>query len=99
MNLASSVAIYAVVNKELTGELEFPGSEKFYNMFDCFTDSKRYTLSSTSGLFWSRNVETNLSISTMEIGSLGRNCGQRLRRSMDAKSHRDNLRDPSKIRV
>jgi nucleoside-diphosphate-sugar epimerase len=40
MNLASSVAIYAAVNKELTGELEFPGPEKFYNMFDCFTDSK-----------------------------------------------------------
>ncbi len=40
MNLASSVAIYAAVNKELTRELEFPRSEKFYNMFDCFTDSK-----------------------------------------------------------
>lgn len=37
MNLSTSLALYAVVNKELTGELEFPGSETFYNMFDSFS--------------------------------------------------------------
>jgi hypothetical protein len=37
MNLSTSLALYAVVNKELTGEIEFPGSETFYNMFDSFT--------------------------------------------------------------
>lgn len=40
MNLATSLALYVVVNKELSGELEFPGSEVFYNYFDCFTDAK-----------------------------------------------------------
>ena len=40
MNLATSLGLYAVVNKELTSELEFPGSETFYNYFDCYTDAK-----------------------------------------------------------
>lgn len=40
MNLATSVAVYAAVNRELSGELEFPGSETFYNMFDSFTYSR-----------------------------------------------------------
>lgn len=36
-----SVALYAVVSKEMGRDLEFPGNEKFYHsMFDCFTDSK-----------------------------------------------------------
>jgi len=40
MNLATSVAVYAAVNKELSGELEFPGSETFYSLFDSFTYSR-----------------------------------------------------------
>jgi nucleoside-diphosphate-sugar epimerase len=40
MNLSTSLALYAAINKELTGELEFPGAEKFYTLFDCFTYSK-----------------------------------------------------------
>lgn len=41
MNLSTSLGIYAAVSKELNnGELEFPGSETFYNMFDCFTYSR-----------------------------------------------------------
>lgn len=40
MNLATSLGLYTVVNKELTGELESPGSETFYNYFDCYTDAK-----------------------------------------------------------
>lgn len=40
MNLAKSLALYVVVNKELSGGLEFPGSEAFYNHFDCYTDAK-----------------------------------------------------------
>lgn len=40
MNLSSSLALYAAINKELSGELEFPGSEKFYSLFDCFTHSR-----------------------------------------------------------
>lgn len=40
MNLTTSLALYAAVNKELGGELEFPGSETFYNRFDSFTYSR-----------------------------------------------------------
>lgn len=40
MNLSTSLAVYASINKELGGELEFPGSEIFYSFFDCFTHSK-----------------------------------------------------------
>lgn len=40
MNLASGMAIYAAVNKELGRDLEFPGSETFYTKFDSFTNSK-----------------------------------------------------------
>ncbi|KAF9761050.1 hypothetical protein IL306_003991 [Fusarium sp. DS 682] len=39
MNLATSVGIYAAINKELGKELIFPGSERFYTGFDCFTDA------------------------------------------------------------
>jgi hypothetical protein len=37
MNLSTSLALYAIVNKELSGELEFPGSQFFYTSFDTFT--------------------------------------------------------------
>lgn len=40
MNLASSVALYASISKEMGKDLEWPGGEKFYTSFDCFTDSK-----------------------------------------------------------
>jgi hypothetical protein len=40
MNLATSVGLYAAVNKELDLELEFPGNEVFYKKFDVFTSSK-----------------------------------------------------------
>lgn len=40
MNLSTALALYAAVNKELGGELEFPGSETFYSRFDCFTSSR-----------------------------------------------------------
>jgi hypothetical protein len=40
MNLSTALAVYAAVNKELTGELEFPGAESFYNRFDSFTYNK-----------------------------------------------------------
>lgn len=40
MNLATSVAIYASISKEMNGTLLFPGSEKFYTYFDCFTYSR-----------------------------------------------------------
>lgn len=40
MNLSTALAIYAVVNKELGGQLPFPGSESFYTGFDCFTFSR-----------------------------------------------------------
>ncbi|KAB5546942.1 hypothetical protein GE09DRAFT_1035258 [Coniochaeta sp. 2T2.1] len=40
MNLATSLALYAAVNKELGRDLEFPGNEVFYNKFDCYTSSK-----------------------------------------------------------
>jgi hypothetical protein len=40
MNLATSVGIYAAVNKELGRDLVFPGSETFYTRFDCFTYSR-----------------------------------------------------------
>lgn len=40
MNLSTALALYASVNKELGGELEFPGSETFYTRFDSFTSSK-----------------------------------------------------------
>lgn len=40
MNLAEGLGIYAAVSKELGQNLTFPGSETFYNKFDCFTSSK-----------------------------------------------------------
>ena len=40
MNLATSVAIYAAINRELSGELEFPGAETTYSLYDCFTSAK-----------------------------------------------------------
>src|SRR5690242_2165109 len=43
MNLATSIALYALVSKELDSEksgLVFPGSPTFYTKFDCFTSSK-----------------------------------------------------------
>ncbi|OIW30715.1 NAD(P)-binding domain protein [Coniochaeta ligniaria NRRL 30616] len=40
MNLATSLGLYAAVEKELGRDLEFPGNEAFYNMFDVFTSSK-----------------------------------------------------------
>ncbi len=40
MNLATSVGLYASISKELNGTLLFPGSEKFYMYFDCFTYSR-----------------------------------------------------------
>lgn len=40
MNLATSLGIYAAVSKQLDGALLFPGSELFYQYFDCFTYSR-----------------------------------------------------------
>ena len=40
MNLTTSLGFYAAVCKELGGELPFPGSEKFYTLFDSFTYSR-----------------------------------------------------------
>ena len=40
MNLVTSLGIYASVSKELDGTLVFPGSELFYQYFDCFTYSR-----------------------------------------------------------
>ncbi|KAM0329260.1 hypothetical protein ACHAQA_004564 [Verticillium albo-atrum] len=40
MNLATALGLYAAVNKELGKDLAFPGSEKFYMRFDCFTEAK-----------------------------------------------------------
>ncbi|ROT39607.1 hypothetical protein SODALDRAFT_274784 [Sodiomyces alkalinus F11] len=39
MNLATSVGIYAAVEKELGHDLVFPGSERFYSGFDSLTDA------------------------------------------------------------
>lgn len=39
MNLATSVALYAVVSKELGQDLAFPGNEVFYKKFDTYTYS------------------------------------------------------------
>lgn len=43
MNLATAIALYALVSKELDAKdegLVFPGSPTFYTKFDCFTNSK-----------------------------------------------------------
>lgn len=40
MNMATSLALYAAISAELSGELEFPGSQTFYNRFDCYTSAK-----------------------------------------------------------
>lgn len=40
MNLATTLGIYATINKEINQELAFPGGEKFYTKFDTFTSSK-----------------------------------------------------------
>lgn len=40
MNLSTALAVYAAVNKELGGQLPFPGSQTFYSRFDCFTCSR-----------------------------------------------------------
>ncbi|KFA50874.1 hypothetical protein S40293_02453 [Stachybotrys chartarum IBT 40293] len=39
MDLATSLAIYAAVNKELGKDLKFPGSRAFYTGVDCFTSA------------------------------------------------------------
>lgn len=39
MNLATAVGIYAATSKELGQDLIFPGSERFYTGFDCFTSA------------------------------------------------------------
>ena len=40
MNLVTSLGLYASVSKELGQDLVWPGSEKFYTRFDCFTSSR-----------------------------------------------------------
>lgn len=40
MNLATTLGIYATINKEINQELPFPGGEDFYTRFDSFTSSK-----------------------------------------------------------
>jgi nucleoside-diphosphate-sugar epimerase len=40
MNLSLPLALYAAVNKELTGELPWPGSKTFYTAMTCFTSAK-----------------------------------------------------------
>lgn len=41
MNLSTSLALYTLVQKELSGgDVAFPGSETFYTRFDCFTSSR-----------------------------------------------------------
>ena len=43
MNLATAIALYAIISKELDAKNEglvFPGSPSFYTKFDCFTHSK-----------------------------------------------------------
>jgi nucleoside-diphosphate-sugar epimerase len=43
MNLATAIALYAIISKELDAKdegLVFPGSPSFYTKFDCFTNSK-----------------------------------------------------------
>lgn len=43
MNLATAIALYAIISKELDVKdegLVFPGSPSFYTKFDCFTNSK-----------------------------------------------------------
>ncbi|KAJ4384486.1 hypothetical protein N0V86_000085 [Didymella sp. IMI 355093] len=43
MNLATAIALYALISKELDVKdegLVFPGSPSFYTKFDCFTNSK-----------------------------------------------------------
>ena len=40
MNLATTLGIYCVVNKEMGEELMWPGCPDFYTCFDCFTSSK-----------------------------------------------------------
>jgi hypothetical protein len=40
MNLATSVGLYAAVNREMGRDLAFPGNEVFYKKFDCYTYSK-----------------------------------------------------------
>lgn len=40
MNLSTPLALYAVVSKELGGQLEWPGSQSFYAMATTFTSSK-----------------------------------------------------------
>jgi hypothetical protein len=40
MNLASAIAIYAAIAKELNQELVWPGSKTFFTMFNSFTGSK-----------------------------------------------------------
>lgn len=37
MNLVTFVGLYAVISKELEGEMPFPGSENLYPHFDFFT--------------------------------------------------------------
>ena len=39
MNLVTSLALYALVSKELSGELPFPGSEVFYTSMTTFTSA------------------------------------------------------------
>ena len=40
MNLATSLAIYAAVSREMGQELVWPGSPDFYTKFDCFTSAR-----------------------------------------------------------
>jgi hypothetical protein len=40
MNLVTSLGLYASISKEMGKDLEWPGSEKFYTKFDCFTSSR-----------------------------------------------------------
>nr|CEG04783.1 unnamed protein product [Fusarium clavum] len=37
MNLATALGIYAAINKEMGKDLVYPGGERFYMGFDCFT--------------------------------------------------------------
>jgi hypothetical protein len=88
-NFATSLALYVVVNKELSEELEFPGSEAFYNCLDCFTDAKLHAVQYPAAL--NQNVRTKHSISLMETLKHGPICGLNWQNGLVARCLRSSL--------
>ena len=93
MNLATAIALYAIISRELGEDFYFPGSLRMYLGYDSFTSSELYAgkltndsafmlnkyswQNSTNGLHSNQNARIRFSMWLTATSSLCRTCGRR----------------------